>query len=106
MDKKIQHQIEEILGNCIDDFNSKWSSHDEKNAGIEQYSLELVSVFNTQEKELLKLVSDQNHLKDLLDDNYEVLLSRDSEIEELKEKIERMNRIITLKDLEIETLKF
>ncbi len=89
----MNNEIENILEAAIADFNSKWQSHSDKSHGIQEYAKEIVAVFNGHNKELLKLVSDQNHLKDLLDDSYEIILSRDNEIKELHDKISLLEQM-------------
>ena len=41
----MKKEIEEILNNVIDDFNTKWKSHEEKSEGISQYADEILALF-------------------------------------------------------------
>lgn len=39
-------EVEKILLNVINDFNSKWKSHDEKDAGVFRYAEQIVKLFS------------------------------------------------------------
>lgn len=41
-------EITRILNKVIDDFNSKWCGHDEKDNGISKYADELVKIIDDQ----------------------------------------------------------
>ena len=39
-------EVEKILLNVINDFNSKWTSHAEKDAGVSEYAEKIVKLFS------------------------------------------------------------
>lgn len=39
-------EVEKILLNVINDFNSKWLSHSEKDAGVSEYAEKIVKLFS------------------------------------------------------------
>lgn len=39
-------EVEKILLNVINDFNSKWKSHDEKDTGVSEYAEKIVNLFD------------------------------------------------------------
>ncbi len=45
----MKEQIENLINNAIDDFNSKWQSHEERNAGVSEYAKEIKKLKNDME---------------------------------------------------------
>ena len=43
----MKSKLEEILNNVIDDFNTKWRSHEEKSDGISKYIDEILALQQT-----------------------------------------------------------
>jgi len=38
----MKKQIENLINNAIDDFNSKWQLHEERNTGVSEYAEKIV----------------------------------------------------------------
>ena len=43
----MQKQIENLINNAIDDFNSKWQSHEERNTGVSEYAEKIVNFISS-----------------------------------------------------------
>lgn len=43
----MQKQIENLIINAIDDFNSKWQSHEERNTGVSEYAEKIVNFISS-----------------------------------------------------------
>lgn len=41
----MEKEVEKILLNVINDFNSKWTSHSEKDEGVSEYAEKIVKLF-------------------------------------------------------------
>ena len=54
-------EVEKILLNVINDFNRKWKSHDEKDAGVSEYAEQIVKLFSQDDVNLC-FRNDKEHL--------------------------------------------
>ncbi len=91
-------KIASILENVIEDFNTKWSSHSDKNFGIKQYAEEISLIFASEIEEKDIEIRELRHSKEALRAHYlhfeKECEAKDKEIFDLKNQIEDLKVMV------------